>query len=71
MAGKPTELFEMPQSEIASRLQLTHRVVERAEARAIKKLRDGLANFEDELFAEPQRAIRAGRWNGKKIVRMG
>lgn len=71
MAGIPHDRFEMSHAEIADRLGLTPRVVWRAEKRALRKLRERLEAIADELFAEPERLIRQGRRNRKKIVRVG
>lgn len=71
MSGKPSENVALTHSDVSIRLGITPRMVQISEKSALGKLREGLADVEDELFDEPLRAIRSGRWNGKKIVRMG
>lgn len=71
MPGKCKDSHDLSQIEIAAQTGLSTRQVQIAEKHGLQKLREGLADVEDELFDEPLRAFVAGRWNGKKIVRVG
>ena len=61
---------DMTYAEVGAELGVSWQAIQKGERTALAKLRELLAGELDEFSAEPVRTIRAGRWNGKRIVRV-